>query len=108
MEELAALLGFRFSSVELADAMDVMDEDNSGQVNFEEFFNWWKERHERGDLEIHNEAVGVFNRIDADGNGQLVPPSPRMLRHLCCCQHASCMPIVGQRRGENAGSDARL
>ena len=79
MEKLAGLLGFRFSSVELADAMDVMDTDHTDRVNFEQFFLWWKDRHERGDLEIHNEAVGVFNKIDADGNGTLDTEEVRVL-----------------------------
>ena len=51
---------------------DIMDEDSSGQVNFEEFFHWWQERNERGDLEVHNEAAGVFSLVDADGDGRLV------------------------------------
>ena len=71
VDELAGLLGFRFTNLELLNAMEQMDDDKSGTVSFEEFYKWFQARHSCGDIELHNEAVELFGRVDADDNGLL-------------------------------------
>ena len=69
--QLAGLLGFNFSEIELVHTMQAMDTDGDGEVNFEEFWSWWQERNRRGDLRIHNNAVKMFREVDQDNSGSL-------------------------------------
>jgi calmodulin len=50
VQHLGEKLGFHFSEVELAQAMGEMDEDGSGEVDFQEFYEWYVLRKQRGTL----------------------------------------------------------
>ena len=67
VRQLGEKLGFVFTEKELQIAMGQMDEDGSGEVDFHEFYEWWIERRQSGDYELHNEAVEMFNSVDVDG-----------------------------------------
>ena len=71
VRQLGEKLGFVFTEKELQIAMGQMDEDGSGEVDFHEFYEWWIERRQSGDYELHNEAVEMFNSVDVDGGGTL-------------------------------------
>ena len=43
LRQLVARLGKRLTDQQLSEAMDEMDEDGSGEVDYEEFEEWWKE-----------------------------------------------------------------
>jgi Ca2+-binding EF-hand superfamily protein len=39
--QLSAQLGHKLSAKELREAMAVIDEDGTGEVDFREFYKWW-------------------------------------------------------------------
>ena len=41
IRSLARAMGVKLTDGELKDAMAEMDEDGSGEVDFEEFYHWW-------------------------------------------------------------------
>jgi len=70
--ELAKSLGKKLTKKELETAMKEMDEDESGEVDFEEFFRWWNIAYEKarlGDviavLQCVNKEAGVFSAAEA-------------------------------------------
>ncbi len=64
--QLAASAGKHLSAIELDAAMAEMDEDNSGEVSFDEFAQWYKRMAEDDDM-----LREVFNQVDTDGSGAL-------------------------------------
>jgi calmodulin len=77
--EMGKLMDFHFTKSELSRAMGEMDEDGSGEVDFQEFYEWWAARKQRGDQELHNEAARMFEEVDTDGGGTL---SQEEVQHL--------------------------
>ena len=47
VQQLASRLGLKLDRVAAKAAMDVMDADGGGDVDFEEFWMWWVENRER-------------------------------------------------------------
>ena len=47
VQQLASRLGLKLDRVAAKEAMDVMDADGGGDVDFEEFWMWWVENRER-------------------------------------------------------------
>ena len=71
VRQLGAMLGYMFTEKELQEAMSSMDDDGSGEVDFQEFYDWWLARKRSGDCDLHSEAVKMFQAVDADGGGTL-------------------------------------
>lgn len=74
IEEVRVLgdkLGYEFTDNELSDAMAEMDHDKSGEVDFNEFYEWWLQRKQSGDYDIHAKAASMFKEIDSDNSGSL-------------------------------------
>ena len=83
IRELGAQLGAEMTEEELQSAMDEMDADGNGEVDLDEFLNWWtgarssqstwarmiarKERQEKEREWLQD----LFDHIDEDGNGTL-------------------------------------
>ena len=76
---LAETLGITLSDAELSTTVAEMDFDGSGLVDFAEFCEWWKEDTPVG-MQFRR-AIGmeesliraVFDKVDADGSGELDP-----------------------------------
>ena len=47
VQQLASRLGLKLDRVAAKEAMDVMDADGGGDVDFEEFWMWWVENRKR-------------------------------------------------------------
>ena len=71
VRQLGEKLGCMFTEKELQAAMTSMGEDGSGEVDFNEFYEWWLVRKRSGDYDLHSEAVEMFQAVDADGGGTL-------------------------------------
>ena len=91
--KLAAELGEKLASVfgskKLDEAFAEMDPDNDGEVSFEEFTGWWKEKHDPPLVsqpafdQVYHDLVDeraakekrkireMFDRLDTDGSGAL-------------------------------------
>jgi Ca2+-binding EF-hand superfamily protein len=71
VKALVVQLGQQLTDKEFKEAMNAMDKDNSGQVNFQEFENWWKGS-EEGSAEANaEELVDLFAEVDQDGSGEI-------------------------------------
>eukprot|EP01052_Picozoa_sp_SAG31_P006952 SAG31_NODE_326_length_17664_cov_10.038543_11_plen_360_part_00 len=81
MAALAEKMGYELSEMELKEAMYAMDADGSGEVDFDEFAEWWIECGEEKSkwMELLNERDNrrekdlraAFNSIDTDGGGTI-------------------------------------
>ena len=59
VKQLAVMLGQKLNSKELDMAMAEMDEDGSGEVDFDEFFAWWVS--DKEDSALQTKADGASN-----------------------------------------------
>eukprot|EP01043_Picozoa_sp_COSAG02_P017924 COSAG02_NODE_824_length_16741_cov_16.319733_3_plen_1657_part_00 len=76
---LMAQLGRPIAGYELDTAMQIMDEDGSGTIDFEEFQKWFAWLTD-GDMTIRK----IFDSVDADGSGFLDHDEVRVaLKRLC-------------------------
>ena len=50
VQQLASRLGLKLDRVAAKEAMDVMDADGGGDVDFEEFWMWWVENRKRAPI----------------------------------------------------------
>ncbi len=67
-DEIAALavnLGKRLTRKELDEAMKDMDEDDSNEVDFEEFSRWWKDSVKKVELGNVVGVIQAINKVDA-------------------------------------------
>eukprot|EP00941_MAST-03F_sp_MAST-3F-sp1_P005030 g5030.t1 len=79
VKQLAKLLGdrltgfFGFRTARLDAAFAEMDTDNSGQVNFDEFVDWWLTVHPEQSVEwtVEDRIRYLFNKLDEDNNKRL-------------------------------------
>eukprot|EP01052_Picozoa_sp_SAG31_P023858 SAG31_NODE_1992_length_6709_cov_3.654870_8_plen_251_part_00 len=60
IERLASRLGVTLRKKELDAAMEAMDDDGSGEVDFEEFLDWWREQQGEG-----GDTQGKVSRLAA-------------------------------------------
>ena len=71
---LVSLLGIKMNAKELQDAMFVMDDDGSGEVDFEEFFAWWTnpgtQQYVGKSRERMEKLKQVFDTLDDDASGE--------------------------------------
>lgn len=85
-EELRALiqmLGVTMNDEELAATMAELDGDGSGEVDFQEFYKWWRDPQTEGRLakckERMNAVKDRFDEVDVDGSGTLDRDEVRQL-----------------------------
>ena len=77
MENFGSNLGLKFTKPELLQAMEEMDDDQGGTVDYEEFSHWWKSGSKiaaqvRDKLQEQEGQVRVlFGRLDDDNSGQI-------------------------------------
>jgi calmodulin len=69
IQQLAKRLGKRVSGKALAEAMQEMDADGSGEIEFEEFLSWWKGHQAKG-------GGGFFSGLSLDFLKSAPPPPP--------------------------------
>jgi Ca2+-binding EF-hand superfamily protein/CRP-like cAMP-binding protein len=73
-DEIAALvsnLGRQFSSSELNAMMKQLDADGSGDVDFEEFREWWDQQQFHSAEEREMELRDLFDIVDTDSSGEI-------------------------------------
>eukprot|EP01051_Picozoa_sp_SAG22_P002373 SAG22_NODE_104_length_20159_cov_5.877517_12_plen_109_part_00 len=64
IRQMAVLMGKNLSEKELWQAMSEMDEDGSGEVDFEEFYEWWMDEDKAsasGKLLADNTGAAMFS-----------------------------------------------
>eukprot|EP01095_Lingulamoeba_sp_RSL-Kostka_P004497 TRINITY_DN15740_c0_g1_i1.p1 TRINITY_DN15740_c0_g1~~TRINITY_DN15740_c0_g1_i1.p1 ORF type:complete len:184 (-),score=81.61 TRINITY_DN15740_c0_g1_i1:102-653(-) len=77
-KNLAYELGYFLDDDDLALSLKLIDEDGSGEIELEEFANWWKSEDRFGQLQLSDEeretlcaAAQVFKTHDEDGSGNI-------------------------------------
>ena len=78
--EVATSLGSKLSAKELDKAMAIMDEDGSGEVDFEEFYGWWSKQDGSGGSMFYSFTnKGHLTRLTQkiDGARKEAPPPYR-------------------------------
>ena len=63
VKQLAIMLGQKLNSKELDMAMAEMDEDGSGEVDFDEFFAWWVSDKEESALQMKEDGSSKYFEI---------------------------------------------
>ena len=83
VQSLLTMLGVKLNIEEMDSTMKDLDADGSGEVNFTEFFNWWKDddtQEKMGPAKARMAAVKEkFDELDADLSGELSIEEIRML-----------------------------
>eukprot|EP01050_Picozoa_sp_SAG11_P022596 SAG11_NODE_4311_length_1953_cov_1.192017_1_plen_105_part_10 len=68
-------LGVKMNSDEVDEAMEIMDKDGSGEVDFDEFYRWWTDDSTAVKIEKAKERLEavkeLFQDLDDDFSGSL-------------------------------------
>jgi hypothetical protein len=88
-EELQTLvhrLGLQLSAAQIPQVLSMIDLDNSGEVDFEEFFSWYAENKDKRNFGLGGLLGGLFSRGGGSSSAQLVdrgvpaaPAAPELL-----------------------------
>jgi Ca2+-binding EF-hand superfamily protein len=83
-DRLSKILGAELGASELTESLSKMDEDNSGEVSFDEFYNWWQlhGKHEDG-LGGMFKAQKEKTKAKSKKLGSRVRASSVLWRELC-------------------------
>jgi hypothetical protein len=99
LRQLVARLGKRLTDQQLQDAMDEMDPDQSGDVDYDEFEVWWQETAKQKDS-VLGSLLGVRSLLLAPGCLVLAP---------CSLPLAPCsLRLFGVSRSMELVSSSRL
>ena len=71
IKRLVRSMGDRMSTSELMAAMAKMDPDMTGEVTFERFAKWWKQKKQEYRRELRKRVKEVFELVDTDDSGEL-------------------------------------
>eukprot|EP01043_Picozoa_sp_COSAG02_P055528 COSAG02_NODE_6450_length_3562_cov_4.810858_2_plen_602_part_00 len=71
IEALVSSLGEQFSTSELNAMMKELDADDSGDVSYEEFRNWWDKQQFNSTAEREKELQDLFEIVDTDSSGEV-------------------------------------
>ena len=72
--QLHQLVPVQLSQAEMASAVQRLDRDNDGTVDFAEFFTWYEQEMTEAkmrDRPLYSEVKAMFSDMDADGSGEL-------------------------------------
>jgi Ca2+-binding EF-hand superfamily protein len=72
--QLHQLVPTQLSSAEMAGAVQRLDRDGNGEVDFAEFFAWYEQEMTEAkmrDRPLYSEVKGMFRDMDTDGSGEL-------------------------------------
>merc|ERR1711862_101831 len=74
--KLCLELGYFFKEDEQQQIFNIIDEDHSGTIEFEEFWKFWETSNRfrisnTHQLKLYREALVQFKRYDLDGNGKI-------------------------------------
>ena len=65
------LQGDRMSAQQLDSAMELMDKEMTGEVDFNAFSKWWRYKKQEYRREIRKNIRLIFDTVDEDGSGEL-------------------------------------
>lgn len=71
VSDLMDELGLVLSPKDLDKAMSEMDTDNSGEVQYDEFKNWWESNDQTTEQQQDMELRDLFAMVDIDGSGKI-------------------------------------
>lgn len=72
--QLHQLVPVQLSPGQMASAVQRLDRDNNGEVDFAEFFAWYEQEMTEAkmrDRPLYHEVKQMFEDMDADGSGEL-------------------------------------
>ena len=79
LEHLVVTLGMKPDKEDIANIWRDLDQDQDGQVSFEEFDIWWSINGGKNKFQLRN-AIEIFKQLDTDGSGTL---DKEELKQLC-------------------------